>query len=101
MDKGEHDNLIAYFANRKYLSTNDIYSYFAQNKPEIARTTVNWYIYKLVRQGVFQRIGRGRFMVGNRSVFQWLIQESQKQVAESKCSSRRARSCMSWSTSFR
>ena len=33
-------------------------------EPEVKKTTVNWRIYSLVKEGILSRIGRGRFTLG-------------------------------------
>ncbi|MCF6347354.1 MAG: hypothetical protein L3J20_03535 [Flavobacteriaceae bacterium] len=38
-------------------------------EPTIKKTTISWRIYKLIEQGVLQRIGRGKYKIGKQKEF--------------------------------
>jgi hypothetical protein len=46
------------------LATSDIMKFYVKIEPQIKITTVNWRIYNLVQLGVLNRIGRGKFVIG-------------------------------------
>lgn len=52
------------FADNKIIVTDDLYRFYQSEEPEIKKSTVNWRIYKLVRNEILQRIGRGKFVIG-------------------------------------
>ena len=42
----------------------DIVAFYKQTENDIKPTTVNWRVYAMVQSGVLQRIGRGKFTLG-------------------------------------
>jgi DNA-binding Lrp family transcriptional regulator len=58
-----------YFAQKELITTSDVVDYFALNQPDISRATVNWRVHELVRTGVLERIGRGRFRLGKTRIY--------------------------------
>ena len=58
------DKLKHHFKNKTVFETQDIVSFYKQIEEDIKPTTVNWRIYALVKKGVLQRIGRGKFTLG-------------------------------------
>jgi len=68
-NKLDTHNLKQYFENREAISFQDIENYYRTNEPEIPYTTINWRIYKLVRSGVLQRIGKGLYQLGKTTIF--------------------------------
>jgi len=67
--KKDNNKISQYFQDQTSFSTNDLFDYFAQTKPDIKRPTVNWRIYKLVQQGSLKRIGRGMYALGRADCF--------------------------------
>jgi len=61
--------LMAYFDTFKMLTTNDIGRFYSTTEPKISKSTVNWRIYALVKQGILQRTGKGQFMLGKTKHF--------------------------------
>ena len=53
------------FSNSNIISTDDLLSFYKSIEPTVKKTTVNWRIYELVRSGQLQRIGRGKYILGN------------------------------------
>ena len=45
---------------------NRLTSFYRSIEPTVKESTVNWRIYSLVQSGVLTRIGRGKFILGNR-----------------------------------
>lgn len=39
-------------------------------EPEIPRAKVNWRVYELVKQGILERVGKGKFKVGKSKLYQ-------------------------------
>lgn len=52
------------FKNESPVGNQDIALFYKQFETDIKPTTVNWRIFTLVQMGVLQRIGRGRFKLG-------------------------------------
>ena len=52
------------FAVSEIILTDDLYRFYQTEEPEIKKSTVNWRIYKLVQNGILQRIGKGKFAIG-------------------------------------
>ena len=52
------------FVGSEIIVTDDLYRFYQSEEPEINKSTVNWRIYELVRNGILQRIGKGKFVVG-------------------------------------
>ena len=52
------------FAAIEIVITDDLYSFYQSEEPDIKKPTVNWRIYELVRKGILQRVGKGKFVVG-------------------------------------
>jgi hypothetical protein len=68
-DNTVEERLSQYFKNQNSFTIADIYSFFSKTQPNIKRATVNWRIYRLVQQGLFQRIGRGLYTFGRERQF--------------------------------
>jgi predicted DNA-binding transcriptional regulator len=62
-------NLKKRFKKNKTLTTNDIDMFYRVTEPDISKSTVNWRIYSLVRQGVIQRTGKGVYCLGETKQF--------------------------------
>lgn len=45
--------------------TTDIVAFYKQLNPDVNPKTVNWRVYSLVQLGIINRVGRGKFMLGN------------------------------------
>lgn len=78
--KKEKDNLVQNFQNIESFTTDDLYSFFSQTEKDIKKTTVNWRIYELVKQGVIKRIGRGVYSLGFERDYSWVIGDTQEKV---------------------
>ncbi len=52
------------FKNESAFGNQDIAQFYKQFETDVKPTTVNWRVFTLVQLGVLQRIGRGRFMLG-------------------------------------
>ena len=53
-----------HFKNKTVFGTQDIIAFYEQIEKDIKQTTVNWRVHTLVQSGVIQRIGRGKFTLG-------------------------------------
>jgi hypothetical protein len=60
--KAEH--IKTKFSDCDIVSTDDLHRFYQIEEPDIKKTTVNWRIYQLVQNGILQRIGKGKFVVG-------------------------------------
>lgn len=63
-DKLHTNELKNHFKNKSVFETKDIIAFYEQTENNIKSTTINWRIYALVQEGVLQRIGRGKFTLG-------------------------------------
>jgi predicted transcriptional regulator of viral defense system len=63
-DKLHSKSIIEHFKNKTVFETQDIIDFYEQFEKEIKPTTINWRVYTLVQEGHLQRIGRGKYKVG-------------------------------------
>ena len=61
--------ILSEFGNREYFQVEDLFTFYQSFEPNIAKSTVNWRIYSLVKTGIIKRIGRGKFKCGNSITF--------------------------------
>ncbi len=52
------------FTDRKIILTEDLYRFYKSEEPEVKKSTVNWRIHELIRKGILQRTGKGKFILG-------------------------------------
>ncbi|MBP7764202.1 MAG: hypothetical protein KA113_03325 [Syntrophaceae bacterium] len=79
--KKDNDALSQYFKDQQSFTTSDVLDYFAQKDPDIKRTTANWRIYELVRQGILKRVGRGMFALGQADCFLPHLTKKQQSIS--------------------
>jgi len=63
-DKLHTDSIKHHFQSQAVFETKDIVGFYEQFEKDIKQTTINWRIYTMVKEGVLQRIGRGKFKLG-------------------------------------
>lgn len=68
-DKLNIDQLKDYFKDKKSFETSDIVEFYLQWEPDVKTTTINWRVYNLVQSGVLNRIGRGKFAIGENIIY--------------------------------
>ncbi|WP_455628656.1 DUF6577 family protein [Parabacteroides chinchillae] len=76
------DKIIELFESHSEITNSDILLMYKKDEPNIPESTVNWRIYHLVQNGVIQRIGRGRYKIGNNN--QYKLQETKNLTKLSK-----------------
>lgn len=64
------DELKSHFKGSEALRTDNIRDFYLKNEPDLSNNTINWRIYKLVNEGILERIGRGKFIFGEVKDFQ-------------------------------
>ncbi|MBV6512440.1 MAG: hypothetical protein FMNOHCHN_01937 [Ignavibacteriaceae bacterium] len=65
IDKIEHR-----FSGKPFFEAREIAAFYRMKEKEISPAAINWRIHFLVRSGVFQRIGKGKYVLGKgRSYF--------------------------------
>ncbi|GHT64448.1 hypothetical protein AGMMS50239_22190 [Bacteroidia bacterium] len=69
MNKLNIDDFIIHFKDKDDFEMNDIVDFYRSADEQIKSATVNWRIYSLVQKGVLQRVGRGKFRLGNSKIF--------------------------------
>lgn len=57
------------FAGKEIIFTKDLLQLYQADEPGIKKSTANWRIYQLVRKGILQRIGKGKFIVGETTYY--------------------------------
>lgn len=65
-----NEKLLEVFGNKDYFQVEDLVAFYQSYDPTVARSTVNWRIYTLVKTEVIKRIGRGKFKCGNGASFE-------------------------------
>jgi len=68
------------FSNLEAIQARDIYEFYRQFEPQIKHSTVNWRVYHLVQTGILSRIGRGRFILGNKTAFAPILTPTLRKV---------------------
>ena len=68
------------FSGGDIISTDDLHKFYQLEEPAIKKTTVNWRIYELVQNGILQRIGRGKFVVGKSIHYVPEISHTEKRI---------------------
>lgn len=68
-DKLHTDVIIHHFKNKRVFETQDIFTFYNQIEKDIRPTTVNWRVHTLVQSGVLQRIGKGKFTLGEGKMY--------------------------------
>lgn len=63
-DKLHTGRIKHHFKGKTVFETKDIVNFYEKIEKDIKTSTVNWRVYTLVQEGVLQRIGRGKFRLG-------------------------------------
>ena len=63
------DKLKIAFLPDKSFEINDIASFYKKLNPMIKKSTINWRVYSLVKMGLLNRVGRGKFIIGERKCY--------------------------------
>ena len=58
------DKLKSWFKKEQIFYNRDLFDFYKTLEPQIKETTVNWRIYSLSQMGILNRIGRGKFILG-------------------------------------
>jgi hypothetical protein len=58
------------FAQKDTFNVQEIGSFYQTMESGVPQSTVNWRIYKLVERGIIQRVGRGKYQIGESSFFE-------------------------------
>lgn len=76
------EKLKIHFKNHAVFELKDIITFYEENEKGINYTTINWRVYKLIQSGFLQRIGRGRFTLGEAKTYTPEIALSTKNLFE-------------------
>jgi hypothetical protein len=52
------------------ITTSEVVDFYKNFEPDIPRATVNWRVYELVKRGIFERVGKGKFKIGKSKIYQ-------------------------------
>ncbi len=58
------------FAQNRLITTSEVVAFYKKFEPSIPRSTVNWRVYELVKQGILERVGKGKFKIGKSKLYQ-------------------------------
>ncbi len=58
--------LKVWFDKNQIITNKQLVSFYQTFEPDVKETTVNWRIYNLVQMGILTRVGRGKYMLGNK-----------------------------------
>ena len=67
--KLDTEELKLFLLSYKDIETANLFAFYKQKDPHINPQTVNWRVYSLVQSGVLNRIGRGKFKLGNQQTY--------------------------------
>ena len=68
------------FENFDSITVKKIFDFYQSKDNLIKKSTVNWRIYKLVEKGIIQRVGRGKYRLGEQKEFHPDINQSIKSL---------------------
>lgn len=57
------------FGNKDFFQIADLSAFYESFNPNVAKSTINWRIYALVKENIIQRIGRGTYKYGAGDIF--------------------------------
>ena len=63
------DKLKSWFKKEQIFNNGDLFDFYKILEPQIKETTVNWRIYSLSQMGILNRIGRGKYILGEARKF--------------------------------
>ena len=63
------DKLKSWFKKEQIFNNGDLFDFYKTLEPQIKETTVNWRIYSLNQMGILNRIGRGKYILGEARKF--------------------------------
>jgi hypothetical protein len=69
MNKLNIDDFIFHFKDKDVFEMNDIVDFYRFADGQIISNTMNWRVYSLTQKGIMQRVGRGKFRLGNSKTF--------------------------------
>ena len=69
MNKLQIEKIEHRFKNNPILETQDIFALYQLEEANIKLAAVNWRINALVQAGILQRVGKGKFMLGENRVY--------------------------------
>lgn len=70
------------FSNKNQFSSDDLFNFYSEDW-SITKSTLNWRIYKLIKMGVLQRVGKGTYSLGKEVIFYPEISRSVKKLFKS------------------
>jgi len=69
MTKLDTNDFMLYFKDKDVFEMNDIVDFYRSTVEQTKSTTINWRVYSLVQKGILQRVGRGKFRIGNSKTY--------------------------------
>jgi hypothetical protein len=79
-DKLHTDSIKHHFKNKAVFETKDIVVFYEQFEKNVKSTTINWRVYTLIQEGILQRIGRGKFRLGEGRIYIPEISSASKSI---------------------
>ena len=68
------------FEKNIFFRTNELFSFYQSVDSIVAKSTINWRIHSLVKKGIIQRVGRGKFKFGSEVIYMPLISVKNKKI---------------------
>ncbi len=100
MEKLFKEDLLTRFNKLNSFATKDVFRFYNSLQPSVRKSTVNWRIYELIKQGLFHRIGRGIYTTNLKPGFKAVLEKREKSVAKSIKEKFPLVSFCVWHTSF-
>lgn len=69
-----------FFKDRVILQTPDLYQLFKENDPDLSTNAINWRIHNLVKKGILNRVGRGKFSIADKKLYSPYVNERMKLI---------------------
>ena len=74
------NKLKEWFKDDNFFDNKQIVDFYRTIEPNIKEATVNWRIYSLVQSGILSRVGRGKYLIGNKKNYKPEISPKLKQL---------------------
>ena len=74
------DSLRERFIVRNELTTKDLFEFYRKMDERVLKSTVNRRVFELIKNGILERVGKGKFIWSSETKFQLSITDSMKQL---------------------
>ena len=81
----QNEEIINYFKPIGLFKTSDIAAWFRKSEPNLKDSTINWRVYKLVKDGVITRVSKGVFKIGEKRSYRPIVDARLQKLAKTIC----------------